>query len=95
MKPLASEAVCLLGPKTVERMHQTRWWAFARVLDHCLYYGGIEDKREKQIFHFPMGLEMPGVGQEPGNTTATVDLRRVMRELQLECERMALLEATS
>lgn len=82
----AQDVTALLGPKTVERMKQTKWYAFARILDHCLYYGGIENKT-KDVFDLP-DVEIPGID---GNS---VDLGRVMRELQHECERMALLEVT-
>lgn len=85
--PKARDVAGLLGPKALERMKATKWYAFARILDHCLYYGGIENKT-KDVFDLP-DVELAGV---EGNS---VDLGRVMRELQYECERMALLEATS
>ena len=83
-----------LGSKIVEEMRKTKWYAFARVIDHCLYYGGIEDKTFHPIFGYPNGVDIPGVRLGEHRNTQ-VDLRRVMRELQHECERMALLEATS
>jgi hypothetical protein len=75
-----------LGSKTAERMKATKWWAYARIIDHALYDGDIADKKK--------GLSMPAGIDIPGIDGASVDLCRVMRELAHECERMALLEVT-
>jgi hypothetical protein len=84
----ADEVMKFLGSKTRKDMEQTRWYAFARIIEHCLYYGGIE-RKTRDVFGLPDNVVLPGV---EGNK---VDLARVMRELQHECDRMALLEATS
>lgn len=86
MSKLPSDIEKFLGSKTIEAMHRTKWWAFARIIDHCLYYGGIEDKT-KNIHGMP-AIGLPGVEGQ------TVDLRRAMRELQHDCEMMALKEVT-
>lgn len=83
---LPNDVEKFLGSKTIQNMKKTQWYTFARIIDHCLYHGGIESKT-KDVFDLP-DIEMPGI---EGNK---VDLARVMRELQHECERMALLEVT-
>lgn len=85
---LPADVTKFLGSKAVADMKKTRWYAYARIIDHCLYYGGIENQT-KDVFGYPEAVILSGV------EGSKVDLRRVMRELQHECERMALLEATS
>lgn len=86
--PTVREATKFVGQKTLAAMKQTKWFAFAQILEEALYLGRIEDK----------GLpgttinctDIPGVN-ENGEVT---DLRRALRDLINSCEEMALLDVT-
>lgn len=85
-KMSVQEALELLHPNAAERVKATRWYAFAAILDNALYNGCITDST--------MHLSMPSGAGILGVEGNRVDLRKALRDLMHECERMALVEAT-
>lgn len=82
-----NEALKMLHPNAVGRVKATRWYIFAQIIDQALYSGRILDTT--MSMSMPSGINILGVD---GNQ---VDTRKALRDLMHECERMALVEATS
>jgi len=107
-----------VGPTTMARMKQTKWYALSRFLGEMLYSGG--DVYAEGSSGSPLGYERLRAPKEGdpdyarkfivsarlhvsgipvhipilGREGDTLDVQKGLRELLLECERMALKEVT-
>ena len=92
-----------LGDATLEKMKLSKWYALARFIDQILYDGRTElrDPKNEHSKCFRTsarayvgdGTVKPGM-KILGHEGAYIDTEKGLREVMLECERMAIKEVT-
>lgn len=94
-----------VGPATLEKMKQTKWYALARFIDELLYDGKVAEvtftgqSYPKDWKRF-VTSDRIYVGKTPehikiaGRDGEYFDTEKALRELMHECERMAVKEVT-
>lgn len=95
-----------IGPSTLEKMRQTKWYALARFIDELLYAGKVQEinvkgqpypkdwKRFVTSERIYVGEKIPEHIVILGRDGAYLDTEKALRELMHECERMAVKEVT-
>ncbi len=92
-----------LGDATFEKMKKTKWYALARFIDELLYagsvrevdVGGLKSKRFVSSERVYMGNgRMADWVKILGKDGDYLDTEKALREVMLECERMAVKEVT-
>lgn len=86
-----------MGQRILNEVKKTKFYALSHVIDQALY-GCDEPKTTGTTAYiaFPAQINIGGDGaQFMGRNGSSVDLRKALREIQLELERLAFLEVTS
>ena len=91
-----------LGDATLEKMRKTKWYVLARFIDQLLYDGRVELRdplnKYSQCYRTSekayVGEKVPAGVSILGHEGSYIETEKGLRELMLECERMAIKEVT-